>query len=78
MTAAEINRILTELEDRSMHVRQYLGGRGRQFELWADGKLQSIWSSPLEVECAVRKLLGITNADALDIEAEIRRRSNLS
>lgn len=69
-------QILWALDSRAVHVRQYLGRR--VYELWADGKFQSWWTSPIEVESAVRKLLGITNEQGVAVEAELERRLSIS
>lgn len=69
-------QILAELRRRDVHVRQYFDGR--RFELFADGQFQSWWSSPIETESAIRKLLGITNEEGLAVEAELARQAAIA
>lgn len=71
-----VHQIIAELQRRDIHVRYYFDGRC--FELFADGRFQSWWSSPLEVESAVRKLLGISNEQGVAVEAEIKRCAGIS
>lgn len=59
-----VHQIIEELRRRDVHVRQYFDARC--FEL------------PIDVEHAVRKLLGITNEQGVEVEQELNRRAGVS
>lgn len=70
------HQIIQELRVRDIHVRQYFDGRC--FELFVDGAFHSWWTTPIDCELAVRKVLGITNEQGLEVEAELTRRAGVS
>lgn len=70
------NEIISELERRDVHVRQFMGRS--HYELWADGVFKSSSASPINMELAVRKLLGITNEQGIAVEKELVRRLAVS
>ena len=76
MSSNRTARILAELKRRNVHVRQFVS-QG-YFELWADGQFQSSWMRPIDVECAMRKLLGVSIDDGVDAEREVDRLAKIA
>lgn len=70
------SQIIAECRRRDIHVRQYFDGR--RFEVFADGEFQSWWTRPIDCEMAIRKLLGITNEQGVEVEQELERLSKVS
>lgn len=69
-------KIINELRERNIHVRQYFDGR--RFELFVDGEFHSWWRSPLDAEHAIRRVLEISNEDGIAVEREIAKRLDAS
>lgn len=73
MTTVEVT---AELVRRRLHVRQMLGYG--VFEVWVDDRKHSTHRAPIDAELAVRKILGITNEDGIEVLRELERRMGVS